>query len=40
VPEAGRSSRITSPIPYDGHIFKIDLDFIDHTLLIRTSQGV
>jgi hypothetical protein len=29
----------TSPIPYDGGIFEIQFDFIDHQLLIRTSQG-
>jgi hypothetical protein len=29
----------TSPIPYDGHAFQIDFDFIDHALLIETSDG-
>ena len=29
----------TSPIPYDGRIFEIEFDFIDHALLIRTSDG-
>ncbi len=29
----------TSPIPYRGHTFAVDFDFIDHTLLIRTSAG-
>ncbi|HKF96540.1 MAG TPA: DUF5996 family protein, partial [Gammaproteobacteria bacterium] len=29
----------TSPISYDGHIFEIDFDFIDQTLLIRASDG-
>jgi Family of unknown function (DUF5996) len=30
----------TSPIPYDGRAFQIDFDFIDHVLLIQTSDGV
>jgi hypothetical protein len=29
----------TSPIPYGGRTFQINFDFIDHSLLIQTSQG-
>lgn len=29
----------TSPIPYDSTTFNIEFDFIDHALLITTSQG-
>jgi hypothetical protein len=29
----------TSPMPYDGRIVEIELDFIDHNLLVRTNQG-
>jgi len=29
----------TSPIPYGTLVFEIDFDFIDHRLLIRTSDG-
>ena len=29
----------TSPIPYDGRAFQIDFDFIDHALVIGTSDG-
>jgi hypothetical protein len=29
----------TSPIPYDGRVFQIDFDLIDHALLIQTSDG-
>jgi hypothetical protein len=29
----------TSPIPYRGHTFEVEFDFIDHNLLIRTSAG-
>jgi hypothetical protein len=29
----------TSAIPYDGRAFRIDLDFIDHALLVQTSDG-
>lgn len=29
----------TSPIPYGDRTFQIDFDFIDHDLLIRTSDG-
>jgi hypothetical protein len=29
----------TSPIPYERRAFQIDFDFIDHTLLIQTSDG-
>jgi Family of unknown function (DUF5996) len=29
----------TSPIPYDRRAFQIDFDFIDHALLIQTSDG-
>jgi hypothetical protein len=29
----------TSPIPYGGRAFQIDFDFIDHALLIATSDG-
>ena len=29
----------TSPIPYETRIFQIDFDFIDHLLLIETSDG-
>jgi hypothetical protein len=30
----------TSPIPYETRTFQIDFDFIDHQLLINTSDGV
>jgi hypothetical protein len=30
----------TSPIPYGVRTFEIDFDFIDHRLLVRTSDGV
>ena len=30
----------TSPIPYETRSFQIDFDFIDHQLLINTSDGV
>jgi hypothetical protein len=30
----------TSPIPYDTRSFHIDLDFVDHRLLIATTEGV
>jgi hypothetical protein len=30
----------TSPIPYEARTFQIDFDFIDHRLLINTSDGV
>jgi hypothetical protein len=30
----------TSPIPYGIRTFEIDFDFIDHRLLVRTSDGV
>jgi hypothetical protein len=29
----------TSPIPYENRIFQIDFDFIDHLLVIQTSEG-
>jgi hypothetical protein len=29
----------TSPIPYEGRIFEIEFDFIDHNLLINSSDG-
>jgi len=29
----------TSPIPYGNRTFEIDFDFIDHALIIRTSEG-
>jgi hypothetical protein len=29
----------TSPIPYDGRAFRIDFDFIDHALVMQTSDG-
>ncbi|MFA0812935.1 DUF5996 family protein [Microbulbifer epialgicus] len=29
----------TSPIPYDGRAFSIEFDFIDHLLLIQTTDG-
>jgi len=29
----------TSPIPYDGGVFEIQFDFIEHRLLIETSAG-
>ena len=29
----------TSPIPYDSRTFQIDFDFIDHRLVIQTSDG-
>lgn len=29
----------TSPIPYGNRTFEVDFDFIDHELLIRTSDG-
>src|SRR4051812_37426921 len=30
----------TSPIPYQGITFDMEFDFIDHMLLIRTSEGM
>src|SRR6266436_4650310 len=30
----------TSPIPYGNRTFEIDFDFIDHSLPIRTSDGI
>lgn len=30
----------TSPIPYDERTFQIDFDFIDHRLVIQTSDGM
>jgi hypothetical protein len=30
---------ITSPIPYGHRLFEMEFDFIDHLLLIRTSEG-
>jgi hypothetical protein len=33
------SGLTTSPIPYQGRTFQIDFDFIDHRLVIRTSDG-
>ncbi len=33
------SGLTTSPIPYQGRTFQIDFDFIDHRLVIRTSEG-
>jgi len=30
----------TSPIPYGSRTFQINFDFIDHKLLIQTSDGV
>jgi uncharacterized protein DUF5996 len=29
----------TSPIPYRGHSFQVDFDFVDHVLWVRTSEG-
>jgi len=29
----------TSPIPYQNSTFEVDFDFIDHSLLIQTSEG-
>src|SRR5918996_527869 len=29
----------TSPIPYGERVFEIDFDFVDHVLLVRTSNG-
>ena len=29
----------TSPIPYDGGVFEIQFDFIEHRLMIETSAG-
>jgi hypothetical protein len=33
------SGLTTSPIPYRSRSFQIDFDFLDHQLLIRTSEG-
>src|SRR5689334_16453310 len=30
----------TSAIPYGAHTFAVDFDFIDHQLLVRTSNGL
>jgi uncharacterized protein DUF5996 len=30
----------TSPMPYDGRLLEVELDFIDHDLLVITSDGV
>lgn len=30
----------TSPVPYGDRTFEVELDFIDHRLLVRTNQGV
>lgn len=29
----------TSPIPYDGRLFQVDFDFIDHVLLVAADDG-
>src|SRR5688500_19303606 len=29
----------TSPIPYEDRAFEIEFDFVDHALVIRTSDG-
>ena len=29
----------TSPIPYDGRIFEIEFDFIDHQMVVRATDG-
>ncbi|MGA7668839.1 MAG: DUF5996 family protein [Nitrolancea sp.] len=29
----------TGNIPYDGHVFSIDFDFVDHALIVATSDG-
>jgi hypothetical protein len=29
----------TSPMPYDTRSFEVDLDFIDHAVIVRTSDG-
>src|SRR4051812_35618796 len=29
----------TSPIPYQGQTFEIQFDFIDHNLMVETSEG-
>jgi len=30
----------TSPMPYDGRLLEVELDFIDHDLVLSTSDGV
>src|SRR5215208_3630825 len=30
----------TSPMPYDGRMLEVELDFLDHELLVRTGGGV
>ena len=30
----------TSPMPYDGRLLEVELDFIAHDLLVSTSDGV
>jgi hypothetical protein len=35
----GTRGLTTSPIPYGPRLFEIDFDFIDHRLIIRTSDG-
>jgi hypothetical protein len=35
----GTRGLTTSPIPYGPRLFEIDFDFIDHRLVIRTSDG-
>ncbi len=29
----------TSPVPFEGSAFEVELDFIEHTLVVRTSAG-
>ena len=29
----------TSPMPYEGRVFEIEFDFLDHELVIRTARG-
>ncbi|HEX7007598.1 MAG TPA: DUF5996 family protein [Alphaproteobacteria bacterium] len=35
----GARGLTTSPIPYGSRLFEIDFDFIDHRLIVRTSDG-
>jgi len=35
----GARGLTTSPIPYGSRLFEIDFDFIDHRLIVRTSEG-
>jgi hypothetical protein len=29
----------TSPMPYEGQVFEVEFDFVDHELVIRTARG-